>query len=136
MIYVRKLRTIINANTGVPMGDKWIKKWLLHNLGNANTMIPTDAPFSLITGLRILFEYPFQAVCDVVSDNTDATLVPYVAIKDRAPTDILILEITSKKVIASFQKHAWKFRWRTLRDLEDWMKKTADTMRKRLKETA
>lgn len=134
MIYVQKLRTIINENTGVAMGDKWIKKWLLHNKSNANTMIPVDAPFSLVTGLRILFEYPFQAICDVVSDNTPATLVPYVSIKDRAPTDILILEVTSKKVIASFQKFTWKFRWRTLRDLEDWMKKTANSIRKRLKE--
>jgi len=134
MTHVRELRRIINEKArGQKVADQWIKKWLFVNSKNQNSAIPHDADSTLIMGLKMLFEYPYQAVCETVSKETAITVVPYVAISETTPSDILIVATDSSKIVCAFRHQAWKFRFRNLSHLESWMIRTSRQIKKGLK---
>lgn len=134
MKFVQALKDKINdRRAGQP--DRWIQEWLFSNPLNEGRSIPHNAPVTLIVGLQMLFEFPYQAIADVLNDMADAELAPYVCVSDARPTEILIVDLTTSKIV-SFQKHeAWKFRFKNMKALELWMLDKAVEIAKKMGRT-
>jgi len=131
MKYIDALKKILKEQAGVGIGERWIREWLLENRLNKSSSVPMNAPFTQVTALRILFEYPYLAICEVLSEESLVSFVPYVAIADVKPADVLIIDTVNEKVVAAFRHKAWEFRWKTMTELESWMEATASSIMKR-----
>lgn len=135
MTFIPALVSLINKTSKTrDYGKKWIANWLISNPKNRVTTVPMDSTFPIVTSLRILFEYPFMAVCDVIQEKERHSLVPIVSIHDTEPSEIYIVESGQKRIIAQFKMKAWRFRFSSLQELEDWMKVMHNTIVSKLKE--
>src|SRR5262245_38723621 len=72
--HVAVLRQLIDKQTGMPLGERWVREWMFSNRQNVNHLIPKNAPFTLIAGLKILFQYPYEAIALIVSKETGRTI--------------------------------------------------------------
>lgn len=133
MKHVKVLQAYIDKQTTVGLARRWIREWLFPNKLNENRLIPINAPFTLVSGLKILFELPYEAVCEVVQDNTGIPVVPYIAVSDSEDSDILIVATDTAKVLMAFKHKAWEFRFRNLQALETWLETTAKSITASLK---
>src|SRR5579872_1049350 len=127
MSLVDQLKNVISEQKfGSKDPDAWIKWWLFENEMNRGRHIPSNAPVTLIKGLRILFEFPWQAVCeaaDAVGSTKDnpTNLAAYVCVNDSGMTEVLVIDIITGKVVHFWRKEAWKFRFKKVKELESWM---------------
>lgn len=139
MSLVDQLRQFIrDQKFGSRDADAWIKGWLFENPLNKGRLIPSNAPVTLIKGLQIIFEFPWRAICEAaqaVAREKDGSpnLAPYVCVSDSGVTDVLIVDIVSGKVVLFWRKEAWKFRFKTMKDLETWMEEQVFAILKALK---
>jgi hypothetical protein len=129
--YIDALKKILKEQAGVGIGERWIREWLILNSLNKSSSVPMNAPFTQVTALRILFEYPYHAICQVLQDEHLVSFAPYVSIADVKPTDVIIIDVVSSKVVAVFRHKSWEFRWKTMTELESWMEATASSIMKR-----
>lgn len=123
MSLVDQLKDVIKERKFGRDPDAWIRDWLFVNEMNRGRLIPGNAPTTLIRGIQVLFEFPWQAVCQAAEAVADhkVSLAPYVCVSDSELTDVLIVDLQSSKIVYFWKKEAWKFRFKTLKDLEMWM---------------
>ena len=115
-----ELGEVIKAKTRIDPA-RWVEEWLLPNKLNKERILPMNAPFTMVTGLNLLFTIPYQAVCNMVHDLVGATIEPFVAISDTDPTWILIIDVAKGKVVRTYKHNAWEFRFDDLKGLKAWL---------------
>jgi hypothetical protein len=123
-------RRIAERKIGDP--DRWVREWLIPHALNEGRSIPHNAPVTLIVGLQLLFELPYQAITEVVSEMTEASVAPYVCVSDARPTEVLIVDMTLSKIVSFYKHEAWKFRFKTQKALDLWMRDRAVEIAKRM----
>lgn len=104
---------------------RWIDEWLFPNPKNEHTIIPHDAEMPIIMGHALLFELPYQSITRVVEAVTKEEVAPFVCVRDAKPTQILIVDMKSKKIVSCFEHEPGKFRFKNATELEGWMKEQA-----------
>ena len=118
---VDTLYAVVGGRLGLA-GAKWVKRWLLPNAENKNSLIPRQAGTTITQGLARLFEMPYQAICEVATEKIgDADLCPYVCPNDVGPTKIVVIDIKGGSVVGVFEHKAWEFRFKTVSELEQFM---------------
>jgi len=132
MSLVDQLKDVIRERKAGRDPDAWIRDWLFVNELNRGRLIPTNAPVTLITGIQMLFEFPWQAVCQAAeaAAGHSASLAAYVCVSDSGTTEILIVDLQTSKIVHFWKKEAWKFRFKTTKDLELWMEVQVITLLK------
>jgi hypothetical protein len=87
------LKDVIQKRTGNRrFAERWAQKWLVVNAKNRHTVIPADANVTLTNGLRLLMEYPMQAILDVAGRRLGRKFRAFVAPACPDACEILIME--------------------------------------------
>ena len=130
-----ELKAILQQRTGSRrFADRWPLEWLIQNKRNQATIIPKDAGVTLIDGFRTLLEYPWQAIANVVGRAVDLKLKVYVAASYPNPSEILIVDQASRRILIEGTQDSHKMRFQNIETLQSWMEQMADGMTKAVKE--
>jgi hypothetical protein len=124
--HVALLEEFISQHTGLPAyGRRWVKEWLL--CPSASTLIPPEAPVTLIEGLRMLFEYPYGTIVYRLGCQMKVRFNLVVAIGDKDATKVLVIH--NDRILQTFTHRPDKFRFHNRTELEQWMVETATEIR-------
>lgn len=124
--HVELLEKFISEHTGAKgYGKRWVKDWLL--CVDSTTLIPPEAPVTLIEGLRMLFEFPYGTLVYRLAITMKRKFDIVVAIGDKSDTKVLV--IYEGHVLETFTHKAHKFRFVNRTELEKWMVERAATIR-------
>jgi len=127
MSLVEQLKSVIQTHKyGSETPDAWIREWLFESELNRGRLIPVNAHFTLIRGIQILFELPWQAICEAAealshSKEFTPSIAPYVCVRDSSETEVLIVDMNTHKILHFWRKEAWLFRFKSHKELESWM---------------
>lgn len=116
------------------VASRWARTWLMPNKRNFRRFVPHDSPFTLITSLRILFEYPWQAMANVVSRKMGRSIRVVVAVGDEDQSQLLLVDEESSKILMEGTYDASKMRFQDLNALIAWMNGMVDSLTHLVKE--
>jgi hypothetical protein len=106
----------------------------LNNPANYRSIVPVNAPFTLITAIRILFENPWQAIATVVGKAAGRKLEVIVAVGDADPSRVIIMDVESKKVAIDGYQESSKLRFKDVASLRQWLGEMAEGLAIAVKE--
>lgn len=131
---IAALHDVIHDQLHDPKGHLWVRRWLLPNKENQNSLIPRQAGTTITQGLARLFEMPYQAICKVASESPSAEMHPYVCPNDVGHSVVVVIDINRNLVVSVFKHKAWEFRFTNVTRLEEWLTFRVDELQSNWRE--
>jgi len=122
--YVQALEKYVSHVTGERIGRRWVRHWLIENPSNRNTVVPMDAPCTITTALRLLFEWPYTVIAQAVEPKLEVV----VEIRDQEASRVFV--ILGSVIVHRVAHGPGSFRFPTKTALEKFMAHEAGVIRR------